>query len=99
MRDELLRDLEKLQGWPEKVRVMHRTGLGAAKACWWILIWAERWGRRDRPITVFTTRVDTILWRDVVEFGAGASDCGDLVARNSELRGQVENLIAEAAAG
>ena len=46
--DELLRDLEKLQGGRKKSASCSRTGLAAAKARWWISISAERWGRRDR---------------------------------------------------
>ena len=46
--DELLRNLDKLQGWPEKVASCNRTGSAAAKAPWWISISAEPWGRRVR---------------------------------------------------
>ncbi len=58
--DELLRDLDKLDGWPEKVRTMQRNWIGRSEGTLvdFKLDGADRPGRLDDH--VFTTRVDTI---------------------------------------
>lgn len=55
--DELLRDLEKLEEWPERVIVMQKNWLGKSEG---VEIYF-RLGNREETISVFTTRVDTIF--------------------------------------
>ncbi len=58
--DELLRDLDRLPGWPEKVRTMQRNWIGRSEGT---LVDFKLDGATDpanSTITVFTTRVDTI---------------------------------------
>ncbi len=58
--EELLRDLDKLDDWPEKVRTMQRNWIGRSEGT---LVDFKLDGASDSPdstITVFTTRVDTI---------------------------------------
>ena len=55
--DELLQDLEKLKGWPEKVKLMQKNWIGKSYGC-------EIDFKIDKSkdkITVFTTRPDTIF--------------------------------------
>jgi leucyl-tRNA synthetase len=55
--DELLRDTDKLEGWPEKVLIMQRNWIGKS-------VGAEiRFPLVDRPgdVPVFTTRPDTVF--------------------------------------
>ena len=63
--DELLRDLEKLDGWPEKVRTMQRNWIGRSEGTlvdFKLDYRKPRWIRSGwRTISVFTTRVDTIF--------------------------------------
>ena len=71
--DELLSGLDKLEGWPEKVRTMQRNWIGRSEGT--LIDFAvggqrkrqgtdpisENWDQDDQTITVFTTRVDTIF--------------------------------------
>jgi len=55
--DRLLDDLDKLPGWPEKVKTMQRNWIGRSNGT---EVDFEIAGS-DRKFTVFTTRVDTIF--------------------------------------
>lgn len=54
--DRLLTDLDKLEGWPDKVKTMQRNWIG--KSTGYEVTYGLKDG--DLPMTVFTTRVDTI---------------------------------------
>src|ERR1041385_4768623 len=56
--EELLRDLDKLDGWPGKVRTMQRNWIGRSEGT---LVDFKLEGGANSNITVFTTRVDTIF--------------------------------------
>ncbi len=65
---ELLDGLDKLDGWPEKVRTMQRNWIGRSEGTEvdFFLEEIERTGNRDQGsekirIRVFTTRIDTIF--------------------------------------
>src|SRR5690242_5487980 len=60
--DELLRDLESLGGWPEKVRTMQRNWIGRSEGAQINFQVADS----EQTITVFTTRIDTIDRKSVV---------------------------------
>ncbi len=54
--DMLLQDLEKLPGWPEKVKTMQRNWIGRSEG-----VEAQfALERRADSITVYTTRIDTV---------------------------------------
>ena len=72
--DELLRDLEKLHGWPEKVRTMQRNWIGRSEGTLVDFDLGGTVGPAGSTITVFTTRVDTIYGATSVQLGARASD-------------------------
>jgi leucyl-tRNA synthetase len=93
--DELLRDLEKLQGWPEKVRVMQQNWIGRSAGTLVDFDLGGTVGPAGSTITVFTTRIDTIFGATSVQLAPEHPIVRDLVVRNHELRAQVENLIAE----
>ncbi len=57
--DELLSGLDKLEGWPEKVRTMQRNWIGRSEGRDGGFR-VSRWHGAEK-ITVFTTRVDTIF--------------------------------------
>ncbi len=98
--DELLRDLEKLQGWPEKVRIMQQNWIGRSEGT---LVDFEldktvgTVGPARSTITVFTTRVDTIYGATSVQLAPEHPIVAGMIARNKDaaLRTQVEELIAE----
>ncbi|HCU08065.1 MAG TPA: leucine--tRNA ligase [Clostridiales bacterium] len=55
--DRLLKDLDKLEGWPEKVRTMQRNWIGKSEGA---EIDFDIKGRSEK-LRVFTTRVDTLF--------------------------------------
>src|SRR5256886_4625063 len=98
--DELLRDLEKLEGWPEKVRTMQRNWIGRSEGALvaFKLDYAENhkgFGPGGSTISVFTTRVDTIYWATSVQLAPQHPVVADLAAANPDLRPKVDQLIAE----
>jgi leucyl-tRNA synthetase len=98
--DELLRDLDKLEGWPEKVKTMQRNWIGRSEGTLvdFKLDYAENhkgFGPAGSTISVFTTRVDTIFGATSVQLAPQHPIVDDLAANNPELRAQVDQLIAE----
>ena len=93
--DELLRDLDKLGDWPEKVRIMQRNWIGRSEGT---LVDFKLDGAANSPestITVFTTRVDTIYGATSVQLAPEHPLVSRLVKNNDVLRTQVEQLITE----
>src|SRR5579863_615909 len=90
--DELLRDLDKLGDWPEKVRTMQRNWIGRSEGT---LVDFKLDATRDSTITVFTTRVDTIYGATSVQLAPEHPLVARLTRNNDPLRTQVEQLIAE----
>jgi leucyl-tRNA synthetase len=98
--DELLQGLDKLEGWPEKVRTMQRNWIGRSEGTLvdFKLDYAENhagFGPGGSTISVFTTRVDTIFGATSVQLAPEHPIVKDLAAANPELRGKVDQLIAE----
>jgi leucyl-tRNA synthetase len=93
--DELLRDLEKLSGWPEKVRIMQQNWIGRSEGTLVDFDLGGTVGPAGSTITVFTTRVDTIYGATSVQLAPQHPIVGDMIARDAELRAKVEELIAE----
>jgi leucyl-tRNA synthetase len=93
--DELLRDLEKLSGWPEKVRIMQENWIGRSEGTLVDFDLGGTVGPAGSTITVFTTRVDTIYGATSVQLAPEHPIVNDIITRNPELRAQVEGLIAE----
>jgi leucyl-tRNA synthetase len=93
--DELLRDLEKLQGWPEKVRIMQQNWIGRSEGTLVDFELDGTVGAAGATITVFTTRVDTIYGATSVQLAPEHPMVADMIARDAELRIKVEELIAE----
>jgi len=93
--DELLRDLDRLQGWPEKVRIMQQNWIGRSAGTLVDFDLGGTVGPAGSTITVFTTRVDTIYGATSVQLAPQHPIVVDMIARNAELRAQVEELIAE----
>ena len=55
--DELISSLEKLKGWPEKVKLMQKNWIGKSDGC--EINFAT--DHKDTKIKIFTTRPDTIF--------------------------------------
>ncbi len=89
--DELLRDLEQLSGWPEKVRIMQQNWIGRSEG-------AQVDFKVDKAqdkITVFTTRIDTIFGATSIQLAPEHPLVSKLVADNTRLADEVNALLAE----
>ena len=93
--EELLRDLDKLENWPEKVRVMQRNWIGRSEGALVDFELEGPAGPAGSKITVFTTRVDTIYGATSVQLAPEHPIVADLTKIDSELRLKVDSLIAE----
>jgi leucyl-tRNA synthetase len=99
---ELLDDLAKLGGWPEKVRTMQRNWIGRSEGTE-VDFFLEEQGAREQGsegtrklrIRVFTTRVDTIFGATSVQLAPEHPVVMRLTAGNPELRLEVDRLIDE----
>jgi leucyl-tRNA synthetase len=94
--EELLRDLEKLEHWPEKVRTMQRNWIGRSEGA---NVDFALEGRKnegsEKKITVFTTRIDTIYGATSVQLSPEHPLVSNLVRGNDELANKVQEFIAE----
>jgi len=93
--EELLRDLDKLANWPEKVRTMQRNWIGRSEGALIEFTLDGPAGPAGSKIPVFTTRVDTIYGATSVQFAPEHPLVADLTAGNPELRTQVDQMMAE----
>ncbi len=93
--DELLRDLDKLSGWPEKVRIMQQNWIGRSEGTLVDFDLGGTVGPAGSTITVFTTRVDTIYGATSLQLAPEHPIVADMTGRNPELRSQVEKMLAE----
>ena len=90
--DELLRDLDRLPGWPEKVRTMQRNWIGRSEGT---LVDFRLDAPKGEKISVFTTRVDTIFGATSIQLAPQHAITEKLAAADPELRKRVDQLIAE----
>jgi leucyl-tRNA synthetase len=91
--DELLEGLDKLEGWPEKVRTMQRNWIGRSEGT---EVDFALEGSEER-IRVFTTRVDTIFGATSVQLAPEHPLITRFAAENPALKAQVDHLIEEQA--
>jgi leucyl-tRNA synthetase len=89
--DELLSELDKLEGWPEKVRTMQRNWIGRSEGTE-VEFAVEN---RDEKIRVFTTRVDTIFGATSVQLAPEHPLVTALAANDAGLKVQVARLLEE----
>ena len=93
--EELLRDLDRLGGWPEKVRTMQRNWIGRSEGTLVDFKLDGPAGPAGSTISVFTTRVDTIYGATSVQLAPEHPLVADLAAKNQVLQQAVSNLVAE----
>jgi len=93
--DELLRDLEQLPGWPEKVKIMQNNWIGRSEGALVDFDLGGTVGPAGSTITVFTTRIDTIYGATSIQLAPEHPIIVDIAARNPDLRKQVDTMIAE----
>ena len=90
--NELLRDLDRLPDWPEKVRTMQRNWIGRSEGT---LVDFRLDSRLGDAISVFTTRVDTIFGATSVQLAPEHPITKKLADADPELRRKVDQLLAE----
>jgi leucyl-tRNA synthetase len=106
---ELLDGLDKLDGWPEKVRTMQRNWIGRSEGTEVDFFLEEQatreqgnegtgtkgLGTREQGarIRVFTTRVDTIFGATSVQLAPQHALVAEFTAANAELKAQVDELL------
>jgi leucyl-tRNA synthetase len=90
--DELLQGLDRLPGWPERVRTMQRNWIGRSEGT---LVDFRLDFSGGGAITVFTTRVDTIYGATSVQLAPEHPVTAELTANDPGLGLKVEQLIAE----
>ena len=93
--EELLRDLDKLEGWPDRVRTMQRNWIGRSEGALVDFDLGGSVGPAGSTITVFTTRIDTIFGATSVQLAPEHPLVADITANNADLRAKVATLIAE----
>jgi len=89
--DELLSGLEKLDGWPEKVRTMQRNWIGRSEGT----LVDFKVSELAEKITVFTTRVDTIFGATSVQLAPEHPVAKSFAASDAVLTGQIEEMLAQ----
>src|SRR5437660_650026 len=93
--EELLRDLDKLDHWPEKVRVMQRNWIGRSEGTLVDFQLDGAAGPAGSTITVFTTRVDTIYGATSIQLAPEHPLAADFGRHNQPLGESVQQMIAE----
>ncbi len=96
---ELLSALDRLEGWPEKVRVMQRNWIGRSEGA---LVDFKIDGPVSAPdanakITVFTTRIDTIYGATSIQLAPEHPAVAELIGNDPALLAKVEDLMREQA--
>ncbi len=101
---ELLDGLDKLDGWPEKVRTMQRNWIGRSEGSDVDFFLAEKAdegaGNRDQGsertrIRVFTTRVDTIFGATSVQLAPQHALVAEFTGADAKLKAQVDELLEQ----
>jgi leucyl-tRNA synthetase len=94
---ELLDGLDKLDGWPEKVRTMQRNWIGRSEGTEVDFFLEEKLdkGTEKTRIRVFTTRVDTIFGATSVQLAPQHALVATFTATDSDLDEKVAELLEQ----
>ncbi|MBS0910688.1 leucine--tRNA ligase [Tatumella sp. JGM118] len=94
--EELLNDLDTLEGWPEQVKTMQRNWIGRSEGVEITFNVADS----DDTLTVYTTRPDTFMGATYVAVAAGHPLAQEAAAGNPSLQAFIEECrntkVAEA---
>src|SRR6201987_4608230 len=93
--EELLRDLDRLEGWPEKVRTMQRNWIGRSEGTLVDFQLEGNAGPAGSKISVFTTRIDTIFGATSLQLAPEHPLVADFTRYNQPLGASVQQLITE----
>ena len=85
--EELLSEIDRLDGWPEKVRIMQKNWIGKSEGC---LIKFKSSINED--IEVFTTRPDTIFGATFVALSPGHPISKKLAEKDEKIKAFLESV-------
>ncbi len=86
--DELLDDLEQLEGWPEQVKTMQRNWIGRSEGVEIDFSVVNH----EKPLTVYTTRPDTLYGVTYMAVAAQHPLAQEAAASNPELAAFIESI-------
>ena len=93
--EELLKDLDQLDGWPDQVKAMQRNWIGRSEG-----VEMDFALDGEAPLRVYTTRPDTLMGVSYVAVAAGHPLARKVAATNADVAAFVEecthNKVAEA---
>jgi len=95
--EELLAGLDKLEGWPEKVRTMQRNWIGRSEGALLDFKIDGPVTPGKETITVFTTRIDTIYGATSIQLAPEHPAVSELIGNDPGLLAKVEDLMREQA--
>lgn len=96
--DELLNELENMEGWPEKVRTMQSNWIGRSEGVELDFEVADAQTPESRRLTVYTTRPDTLMGVTYVAVAAQHPLAVQAAAGNPELKKFIEQLSTSSVA-
>ncbi|MBS1813961.1 MAG: leucine--tRNA ligase [Acidobacteria bacterium] len=91
--DELLDGIDKLDGWPDKVRTMQRNWIGRSEGA--EITFKVKDCTDGMAITVFTTRIDTIFGATSIQLAPEHPIVKHWASFDDTLRPQVEEMVAQ----
>jgi len=92
--EELLAGLDRLTGWPEHVRTMQRNWIGKSEGC---MVDFPIEGE-EKPLTIFTTRQDTLYGVTYMVFAPEHPRVAELVrgtAHEAEVHDYINRAVSE----
>ena len=91
--DELLDGLDKLDGWPDKVRTMQRNWIGRSEGA--EVSFAVEGLPAEEKITVFTTRIDTIFGATSIQLAPEHPLAKVFAVEDARLGEALDAMVAE----
>ncbi|MDR7035467.1 leucyl-tRNA synthetase [Methylobacterium sp. BE186] len=88
--DDLLSALDRLERWPEKVRLMQKNWIGRSEGLEVRFRLAEPPAGADETVTVYTTRPDTLFGAKFLAIAGDHPLAATLAAGNPELQSFIE---------
>ncbi|MBT8088045.1 MAG: leucine--tRNA ligase [Gammaproteobacteria bacterium] len=92
--DELLEELDRMPGWPESVKTMQRNWIGRSEG---VELSFDVCGE-DEPLTVYTTRPDTLMGVTYMAVAAEHPLAAKAAADNPEIAAFIEECVQTGAA-
>src|SRR6185312_7113248 len=93
--EELLQELDLLDGWPEKVKTMQRNWIGRSEGALVDFKIDGPTGPAGDKITAFTTRIDTIFGATSIQLAPEHPLVADLIGNDPSLHAKVEEMLRE----